>query len=158
MKKLDFFDLKLCEKIGRMFEYAVSHDGLDIFMFTKQWLVSDTFHRILEWDVPLVSQSHTYILNSFQNEIKGMGMDLQKSVCMAPLECIYWGGYIFTYWCIWEEISGEDIVRAYKIDEVISNAYIYHSLSVKTSISMIKDDFPLIHSDKPDLQNDEQER
>lgn len=140
MKEIDFFDLKLCEKIGAMFEYAVFHEGYDAYAFTKAWLGSDTFSGILEWDVALVSQARTYILGKFLDELTEGGIVLERKPCEEAPECIYWLGYVFTYWGILEEMQGAEMMQSYQIDRIIDNAFAYHTLSVKTAICMIKEE------------------
>lgn len=140
MKDIDFFDLKLCEKIGLLFEYAIFHEGYDRYSFTRVWLHSDVFMGILEWDVALVSQAYTYIFGKFIDEIEEKEITIPKKDCDEFPECINWIGYTMTYWCILEEIHGKDITENYDIDRIIDNSFIYHTQSVKTAIRMIKEE------------------
>ena len=139
-EQLDFFDLKLAEKIGNLFEYAVFHEGYSIYYFTLYWLASNTFQLLLDWDISLVSQAHTYIFGKFEEEMKKTGIIIEKEECIEYQECVNWVGYVTMYWCIWEGISGKDIINRYDITHIVNNSEVYHSLGVKTAISMIKED------------------
>ena len=140
-KILGFFDLKLSEKIGKMFEYASMEKHYEIQDFTDKWLLSDTYKAVLFWDVSLVSQCATYILDCFEKEMKEKGTSIKETTEeWLPLSCVNWIGYIFTYWCIRDGLTGECIRNDYQIKIIIRNAEIYHSMSVSTAISMIKED------------------
>ena len=139
--EMDFFDLKLSEKIGNMFEYAILHEGFDIYTFTEAWLCSQTFFNIQDWDVALVSQTATYIFAKFMEETKKQSIIIEKKECAEFPECINWIGYITTYWCIKERITGADIIRNYNISKIIDSAFVYHTVGVCTAIDMMKGDW-----------------
>lgn len=139
-KKLGFFDLKLSEKIGNMFEYAVSNKNFDIYDFLPKWLQSKTFFNILSWDISLVSQSPTYILGNFADELKKENIEFKRKKDNNNKECINWIGYVTTYWCIRDSVTGDDILSNYNIEKIINNAEIYHSLSISVAIELIQQD------------------
>ena len=140
-KTLGFFDLKLSEKIGKVFEYAIYTKHYEVQDFTDKWLISDTYKFILSWDVSIVSQCATYILGCFEKELEKKGILIETtSEVLLSRSCSYWIGYILTYWCIRDELMGAHISNEYQTDVIIRNAEVYHSMSVATAILMIEED------------------
>lgn len=140
--QLGFFDLKLSEKIGRMFEYALTSANYNVFDFTEKWLSSGTYENILLWDVSLVSQAATYILSKFEEELKHRDLFIERNDCeqKLPPQLAYWIGYTLTYWCIRDSITGSKILRNYDMETIINNSEVYHSLGVSSAISLIQED------------------
>lgn len=137
---MDFFNLKLSEKVGNIFEYAVTKQGVDFYTFTNYWVESDTFLALLEWDVTLVSQAPTYIYAKFLDEMQAAGKILKHSFCEEFPECIHWVGYVLTYWCLRDDITWKELQTKCDISHIIENCFVYHTIGVNTAIDMIQEE------------------
>lgn len=136
---IDFFELKLSEKIGKMFAIAVTERKYNPYEFTVKWCISESCERIFDFDETLASQGRYYILGTFEDEIKN---DLPDKCEKADLyaDNMYWFGYIITYWHFLEGISGKDIVINYDVCKILDEFDVLHTVSVKRAIEMIKED------------------
>lgn len=139
-KSLDFFDLKLAEKVGNIFEYAIIKQGIDFYTFTKHWVESDTFLALLEWDVAMVSQAPTYIYAKFIEEMQKNKQLLKNEPCEEFPECINWVGYFLTYWCLRDNITWNELQKKCNLSIIIKNCFIYHTVGIKTAINMVQED------------------
>lgn len=94
---MELINLVLIEKIGKLLAYAVSEKKYNRYELIQKWLASDTYEEVLNFSVHLCSQSKTYILAAFENEIKD---DLPHIDDDSPLyeDDLYWFGYTAAYW------------------------------------------------------------
>ena len=138
-KMLGFFDLKLSEKIGLVFEIAVVEKGYDPYDFAVKWCVSETCENVFDWDETLVSQSRYYILQIFEKEYENdLPQKNEKGYLYA--DNMFWFGYIITYWHFLEGISGKEIVENFNVCKIIDEYDVLHTVSVKLAIELIKED------------------
>ncbi len=136
---MDFFELKLIEKIGTVFEIAMRDRKYNRYQFIKKWCASDTCEAVFKFDETLCSQARTYILRMFEKEC---GNELPDIDADSPLyeEDMYWFGYILTYWHFLEGISGKEVLETYDVCKVLDEFDVLHTLSVKAAIEKIRED------------------
>lgn len=65
---MDFSQLKLAEKIGKVLEYAAVEKNYNRYELIQKWLASDTYDETINFYVHLCSQSKKYILDVFEKE------------------------------------------------------------------------------------------
>ena len=56
-------------------------------------------------------------------------------------ETMFWMGYLITYWCIEYQENPRNILKRYDIESIIYSYEVLHSLSVKSAIEKIKEDY-----------------
>ena len=136
---MHFVELKLCEKVGNVLEEcnSVYQDSLQLLLI---WLDSETFERIIDGDVALCSQAKSYIVRVFINENKSR-LELIRSKKVMSKETMFWMGYLITYWCIEYQENPRNILKEYDIESMIYSYEVLHSLSVKSAIEKIKEDY-----------------
>ena len=83
------------------------------YQFILKWCSSETFQSILDFDETLCSQAKSYILRMFEKEYEDNLPDIDSD---SPVydDDMYWIGYLLTYWCFEENVSGKDIIEQYK--------------------------------------------
>lgn len=136
---IEFIELKLIEKIGKVFSYAMHERKYNRYQFIKKWCLSDTFQSLLEFDETLCSQAKSYIFRMFEKEYMGKLPDIDSD---SPLyeEDMYWMGYLLAYWCIAGDISGKDILEQYDVCKVLDEYDVLHTISIKAAIAKIRED------------------
>ena len=136
---MDFFEIKLAEKIGNVFSTAMRERKFNRYQFIKKWCLSDTCNAVFDFDETLCSQAKSYILRTFEEEFEGNLPDTDDE---SPIyeDDAYWLGYILTYWHFSEGISGEQILKEYDVCKILDEYDILHTLSVKAAIEKIRED------------------
>lgn len=136
---MHFVELKLCEKVGNVLEECNSICQCSMQLILT-WMESEIFERVIDGDVALCSQAKSYIARSFMNENKNR-LEAISSAIVFRNEILYWIGYVITYWCFEYEERPRDILRQYDMESVVQSYEVLHSLSVKTAIEKIKEDY-----------------
>lgn len=136
---MDFFELKLIEKIGNVFVDAMQDRKYNRYQFLKKWCLSDTCEAVAAFDETLCSQAKSYILRTFETEYRD---NLPETDEDSPLyaEDMYWFGYLVTYWYFFDGTTGRDILRKYNVDKILNEYDVLHTLSIKTAIKKIQED------------------
>lgn len=136
---LDFFELKLSEKIGRMLSYAVTVKKYNRYELVEKWLGSETYMQTVLFDISLASQAKTYILNAFEQELAG---DLPRKDDESPAyaDDVFWFGYLMAYWYFSDGTAGKEILQEINVRKVLDEYQPLHTLSVKAAIAKIKED------------------
>ena len=65
---MEFFELKLIEKIGQVFSIAMHDRKYNRYQFIKKWCFSNTCQAVFDFDETLCSQAKSYILRTFEKE------------------------------------------------------------------------------------------
>ena len=137
---LNDYEKAICRKVAATFEIAGKQGYLPV-SFTTVWLTSDTFKKLLDGNIFLVSQGYLYLLDAFEKEISEKGIVLNRCEDGRYSEQLYWLGYFFTWWVFMDRTSGSEILHEYDI-EGISGCYdTYHTLSVESAVDRAKQDF-----------------
>lgn len=136
---MEFFELKLIEKIGNVFAYAMHEKRYNRYQFIKKWCVSETCEAVFEFDETLCSQAKSYILRTFEKEYES---DLPETDGDSPLyeDDMYWFGYLLTYWHFLEGISGKQVLEEYDVCKILDEFEVLHTLSIKAAIDKIRED------------------
>lgn len=136
---MDFFELKLIEKIGNVFAYAMREKKYDRYQFIEMWCSSDTCEAIFDFDETICSQAQSYILRTFERECAD---HLPARDQDSPLyeDDMYWFGYLLTYWHFLDGTSGKDVLRLYDVRKILDEYDVLHTLSVKAAIDKIQED------------------
>lgn len=137
---MHFVELKICEKIGSVLEECNNIYSKDSLQLLLLWLDSDTFDRIIDGDVALCSQAKSYIARTFMDENKEKLYSVPSNNILAD-DILYWCGYLITYWCLEYQESGKNILLKYDIESIVYSYEVLHSLSVKSAIEKIKEDY-----------------
>lgn len=138
---MTYFELALCQKMGKIFTLAVSEYHLNKDDFIENFLKSNTFSNICDGDCTLISQGRYYILNKFLDEITLK--QEQDGTNEYDEDAMFWLGYLIMYWCISENISGALILSNYNLKKIYEYYDILHSLKVSVAIDDIKKNFTL---------------
>lgn len=135
---MDFFNLMLAEKIGKVLAMAVSEKKYNRYELIKKWLLSKTYADTIDFAVHLCSQAKSYILSEFEKECADNLPSIDED---SPYyeDDLYWFGYITAYWYFIDGTTGQDIVNKIDINNVLDNYEILHSLGVKHAIDKIKE-------------------
>lgn len=136
---MEFIELMLIEKIGKTLALAVTEKKYNRYELIEKWLASDTYDETINFSVHLCSQSKTYILATFENEIKENLPTIDEN---SPLyeDDLYWFGYITAYWFFLYGTSGKDILAKINVRKMLDEYDILHTLSPKHTIDKIKED------------------
>ena len=110
---MEFFELKLIEKIGQVFSIAMHDRKYNRYQFIKKWCFSNTCQAVFDFDETLCSQAKSYI---------------------------YWFGYLITYWHFLYGISGKEIMQKYDVCKILDEFDPLHTLSIKAAIDKIRED------------------
>jgi hypothetical protein len=137
---MPFVELKLCEKTGKiLIEAKKLYKGPALSM-VDQWLKSEVFSEIIVGNEVYCSQARTYVARCFIEETRGCGAT--GTVEIAD-DILYWFGYVVCYWCFQSEISPSSIAQNYDLSSILNAYEMLHSLSVKTAIEKIREDYHL---------------
>lgn len=136
---MHFVELKICEKVGNVLEecnsiYRGSMHLLYVFMD------SETYERIIDGDVALYSQAKSYIARCFMKENKKR-LEEEHEELVFNNEVLFWIGYLITYWCLEFGEKPRKLLQQYDIKQIVESYEVLHSLSVKTAIEKIKEDY-----------------
>ena len=82
-----FSELKLAEKIGKVFYIAVTENKYNRYELIHKWLASDTYDETVNFYVHLCSQAKAYILAAFEREFESCPQLTRKALCMEKI-CI----------------------------------------------------------------------
>lgn len=136
---MQFSELALVGKIGRLFTYAMENRKYNRYEFIKKWLASETYNLTVNFAVHLCSQSKIYILESFEEEFKGNlpSIDEDSRYYGDDME---WFGYVAAYWFFLDGTTGRDILDTIDVNRVLDAYDVLHTVSVKLAIEMIKED------------------
>lgn len=136
---MDFFELKLIEKIGNVFVCAMREKKYNRYQFIKKWCSSDTCQSISEFDETLCSQAKSYILRTFEKEYESNLPEIDND---SPLyeDDMYWFGYLLTYWHFLDGTSGKDVLKEYDVCKILDEYDVLHTLSIKAAIEKIRED------------------
>lgn len=109
------------------------------YQFIPKWCSSETFQSILDFDETLCSQAKSYILRMFEKEYEDNLPDIDSD---SPVydDDMYWIGYLLTYWCFEENVSGKDIIEQYDVCKILDEFDVLHTLSIKSAIIKIRED------------------
>lgn len=137
---MPFVELKLCEKVGKiLIEAKKIYRGND-FILIAAWLSSNVFSEMISGNEVYCSQAKTYVARCFMEEIAFC--DDTENVEIDD-DVLYWFGYIVSYWCFSEEIEPCCIAQNYDLKSILDAYEMLHSLSVKTAIEKIKEEYHL---------------
>ena len=104
------------------------------------WMNSDVFYQIIDGNEVYCSQAKTYVARCFIEEIqtcrKADSIEIDDDI-------LYWFGYLVTYWCFSQSIKPGDISRKYDIKSIVNAYEMLHTLSVKTAIDKIMEEYGL---------------
>ena len=136
---MDFFELKLIEKIAKVFECAMQDRKYNRYQFVEKWCLSETCQAVFDFDETLCSQARSYILRTFENECKNDLPDLDED---SPYydDDMHWMGYLITYWHFFDGTTGKDIMREFDVRKVLDEFDVLHTLSIKAAIGKIRED------------------
>lgn len=136
---MELINLVLIEKIGRLLAYAVSEKKYNRYELIQKWLASDTYEEVINFSVHLCSQSKTYILAAFENEVKD---DMPCIDDDSPLyeDDLYWFGYTAAYWFFTDGTTGEDLLKKINVNKMLDEYETLHTLSIKHAIDKIRED------------------
>lgn len=136
---MEFIELKLIEKVGNVFSMAMRDRKYNRYQFVKKWCSSETFQSLIEFDETLCSQAKSYILRMFEKEYEDRLPDIDND---SPLyeDDMNWVGYLLTYWCFEESITGKNIMKQYDVYKIPDEYDVLHTLSIKAAISKIRED------------------
>lgn len=136
---MEFFKLKLIEKVGKVFASAMQGPKYDRYQFAEKWCASETCKAISEFDETLCSQAKSYILRIFETEC-------DKNLPKCDLDSVfyeadmYWLGYLLTYWQFAYDISGKEILKKYNIRKTLDEYDTLHTLELRAAIKKIQED------------------
>ncbi len=135
---MDFFNLMLAEKIGKVLAMAVSERKYNRYDLIKKWLLSKTYADTIDFAVHLCSQAKGYILTIFEEEYSDNLPSIDED---SPYyeDDLYWFGYTMAYWYFLDRTTGQEIVDKIDINNVLDNYEILHTLDVKHAIDKIKE-------------------
>lgn len=137
---MQFVELKLCEKVGKiLIEAKKLHKGSD-YALVLAWLDSEVFAEIIKGNEVYCSQARTYVARCFINEadIADDGEDIQ-----IDDDVLFWFGYLVTYWCFEKDSLPDSIARQYDIASILNGYEMLHSISVKMAMDKIMEDYRL---------------
>ena len=136
---MEFFELKLIEKIGKVFACAMQEKRYNRYQFVQKWCSSETCQAIFEFDETLCSQAKSYILRTFENEYES---DLPEIDDTSPFyeDDMYWLGYLLTYWHFSDGITGKEILEKYDVSKALDEYVVLHTLSIKAAMDKIRED------------------
>ena len=136
---MHFVEVKICEKIGNVLAECnnVYQDSLQLL---RIWLNSETFERVIDGDVALCSQAKSYIIREFTDENKSQLESIQSGKVLSN-DTLFWMGYLITYWCIEYLENPKNILKIYDIENIMYSYDVLHSLSIKSTIEKIKEDY-----------------
>lgn len=136
---MELINLALIEKIGKLLAYAVSEKKYNRYELIQKWLASDTYEEVINFSIHLCSQSKTYILTAFEQEIKN---DLPHIDDDSPLyeNDLYWFGYTAAYWFFTDGTTGKDLLAKIDVKKMLDEYETLHTLSIKHAIAKIRED------------------
>lgn len=135
---MEFFNLMLAEKIGKVLAMAVTEKKYNRYELVKKWLLSKTYADTIDFAVHLCSQAKSYILSEFEKEYSNNLPSIDED---SPYyeDDLYWFGYIMAYWYFLDGTTGQEIVDKIDINNVLDNYEILHTISVQHAIDKIKE-------------------
>lgn len=135
---MEFFNLMLAEKIGKVLAMAVAEKKYNRYELIKKWLLSKTYADTIDFAVHLCSQAKSYILSEFEKEYSNNLPSIDED---SPYyeDDLYWFGYIMAYWYFLDGTTGQEIVDKIDINNVLDNYEILHTISVQHAIDKIKE-------------------
>lgn len=136
---MDFFTLKLIEKIGAVFALAMAEKQYDRYQFLKKWCASETCEAIADFDETICSQGRLYILENFEIEYKDDLPDIDSASALYE-EDMFWFGYLLTYWHFLDGTTGKEVLRRYDVCRILDGYDVLHTLSIPLAIENIKED------------------
>lgn len=136
---MDFFELKLIEKIANVFACAMREKKYNRYQFIEKWCSSDTCQSVFEFDETLCSQAKSYILRTFEKEYES---NLPEKDNDSPLyeDDMYWFGYLLTYWYFLDGTSGKGVLKEYDVCKILDEYDVLHTLSIEAAIEKIRED------------------
>ncbi len=136
---MEFDKLMLAEKIGKILAYAVKEKKYNRYELIQKWLSSETYDETVNFVVYLCSQTKTYILSQFEQEIADNLPSIDEN---SPFyeDDLYWFGYLTAYWFFIDNTTGREIVDKYNINHILDSFEILHTLDIRTAIDKIKED------------------
>lgn len=136
---MELINLALIEKIGKLLAYAVSEKKYNRYELIQKWLASDTYEEVINFSVHLCSQSKTYILAAFENEIKDDLPHIDDDSSLYE-EDLYWFGYTAAYWFFTDGTTGKDLLKKINVNKMLDEYETLHTLSIKHAIDKIRED------------------
>lgn len=136
---MDFFELKLIEKIANVFACAMREKKYNRYQFIEKWCSSDTCQSVFEFDETLCSQAKSYILRTFEKEYESNLPEIDND---SPLyeDDMYWFGYLLTYWHFLDGTLGKNVLKEYDVCKILNEYDVLHTLSIKAAIEKIRED------------------
>lgn len=138
---MPFVELKLCEKIGKILIEAKKMYHGEALTLLIAWLKSDVFSEIIAGNEVYCSQAKTYVARCFVEE--KFGMLSQTEAVEIDDDVLYWFGYLVSYWCFAYQVEPEHIAENYDIEKIVNAYEVLHSVSVKTAIRKITEEYVL---------------
>jgi len=136
---MDFFNLMLSEKLGKVLAKAVSEKKYNRYELIEKWLLSKTYADTVDLAVHLCSQARGYILSEFEREYSDNLPSIDENSIYYAND-LYWFGYITSYWFFLDGTTGKEIVTKYNICNILDSYDILHTIGVKHAIDKIRED------------------
>lgn len=137
---MHLIEQNLCQKVASVLEECNKQHNKDSLQLVYTWLDSEVFERIIDGDVALCSQAKSYIIRTFMYENKDK-LDIVQTNTVFCDEALFWFGYLVTYWCLEYQETGINILKNYDVQSILYSYEVLHSLSIKSSIEKIKEDY-----------------
>ncbi|MCM1127363.1 MAG: hypothetical protein NC429_12945 [Lachnospiraceae bacterium] len=138
---MPFVELKLCEKIGKiLIEAKKLYHGETLTLLTA-WLRSYVFSEMILGNEVFCSQAKTYVARCFVEE--KFGILSQTEAAEIDNDVLYWFGYLVSYWCFAYQLEPGNIAENYDIEKIVNAYEALHSVSVKTAIRIITEEYVL---------------
>lgn len=138
---MPFVELKLCEKIGKiLIEAKKLYQGEALLLLTA-WLKSAVFSEMIAGNEVYCSQAKTYVARCFVKE--EFDMFPQSEEVGIDDDVLYWFGYLVSYWCFAYQVEPEHIAENYDIEKIVNAYEALHSVSIKTAIKKIVEEYGL---------------
>lgn len=138
--------LNIIKSFSRMCEYAMDCKYEIVSFFTN--IVNTSLFQNYEKMFTIFSQSKSYILDKFIEELKSKNKSINK---MSKLEeknilyykeASYWLGFVFMTWKIVDKLPKSYLLK-YNIKDLVYGYDVLHTTSVSYSIDMIKQNYKL---------------
>ena len=140
-KWMPFVELTLCKKIGKILIEANKLYHGDALTLLTAWLRSDIFSEIIAGNEVYCSQAKTYVARCFAEE--KFDMLPQTEAAEIDDDVLYWFGYLVGYWCFSYQVEPKHIAENYDIEKIVNAYEVLHSVSIKTAISKITEEYVL---------------
>lgn len=134
-------ELLLCSKVEKILHQIVLNNMYYETTICKEWLLSTTCKELIEKEETIICQGYKYLYHDFLKELQEKNVPTHPGF-LGNSSAVEYFGYLTMFWMFSEpEVSGEEIVEAYDIPEILSQYDILHTYSNKSAIKEIKKNF-----------------